>query len=176
MLSLALLLGTGCGHQEVWEVDHYRSSCHGIGPGLCVTVKDALTGKGVRVHGGIKGFSHEWGYRYKIEVAVTPVLNPPQDGSSVRYELVRILEKTPVSTDESFAITAGPRYIEKDAQGGYQVASKAFVCQNQAVRDVLGALLKEESDGKLFFYKMTFLHAQTKGGPLVLTGVSKDKN
>jgi hypothetical protein len=43
----------------------------------------------------IEGFTHEAGYRYLIEVSRRPVADPPADGSSFTYRLLRILEREP---------------------------------------------------------------------------------
>lgn len=43
--------------------------------------------------GEIEGFTFAWGYRQDLVVESHPVKNPPADGSSIRYELVRVESK-----------------------------------------------------------------------------------
>ena len=43
--------------------------------------------------GSIEGFTFEPGYSYELMVAIVRVRNPPADGSSERYVLVRQLRK-----------------------------------------------------------------------------------
>lgn len=38
----------------------------------------------------IRGFTYEEGYEYTLRVALERVANPPADGSSVKYHLVRV--------------------------------------------------------------------------------------
>lgn len=45
----------------------------------------------------VKGFEYEKGYEYKLLVKKTTLANPPADGSSYVYELVRIVMKKEVS-------------------------------------------------------------------------------
>ena len=52
----------------------------------------------------IKGFDFKWGYFYTLQVNQTKLANPPQDASSVEYELVKILSKSPATSDMAFEI------------------------------------------------------------------------
>ena len=44
-------------------------------------------------HGAIQGFTYEEGYRWRLEVERQPVPNPPADGSSAVYRLIRVVWK-----------------------------------------------------------------------------------
>lgn len=44
-------------------------------------------------YSGIEGFNYEPNYEYTLLIKNTPVINPSADGSSVRSELIEILEK-----------------------------------------------------------------------------------
>lgn len=41
----------------------------------------------------IRGFQYEKGYEYKLLVEKTTLINPPADGSDVRYRLIEVLSK-----------------------------------------------------------------------------------
>lgn len=45
----------------------------------------------------IDGFVHEPGFMYDLLVAKRTIRNPPADGSSIAYRLIRILSRTPSS-------------------------------------------------------------------------------
>jgi hypothetical protein len=47
-------------------------------------------------YNSIEGFTFEEGYRWRLEVERRRVPNPPADGSSVAYRLVRIVAKEQV--------------------------------------------------------------------------------
>ncbi|MBC8616699.1 DUF4377 domain-containing protein [Parabacteroides faecis] len=42
----------------------------------------------------IEGFEYEQGYEYVIEVKIEHIENPPADGSSLKYSLIRVISKT----------------------------------------------------------------------------------
>ncbi len=46
----------------------------------------------------IMGFEHVEGVRYLLEVARRPVEDPPADGSSFTYRLVRVIERDPAES------------------------------------------------------------------------------
>lgn len=47
----------------------------------------------------IENFDYEEGYEYLADIKVTTVTNPPQDGSSLKYSLLRIISKEPKESD-----------------------------------------------------------------------------
>ena len=51
-------------------------------------------------YGEIEGFTHEPGFRYELRVREEPVANPPADGSSLRWTLVKVVSKQTGSAPE----------------------------------------------------------------------------
>jgi hypothetical protein len=51
---------------------------------------------------GIDGFEFAWGTEVEAKVRERPVLNPPVDGSSIRFRLVRIIEESVVEPGTTF--------------------------------------------------------------------------
>lgn len=51
------------------------------------------------LYNSIEDFDYQEGYEYVIQVKVIPVINPPEDGSSLRYSLIRILSKNKKESD-----------------------------------------------------------------------------
>lgn len=76
------------------EVAAARVECVGVGPQMCLQVREAPEDRWTRLHDEIDGFEHEPGYTYQIVVKEEAVANPPADGSSIRRTLVSVLSKT----------------------------------------------------------------------------------
>ncbi len=81
-------------------VNSYTVDCIGEMEGTCLLVQE---GNMIGTENweyfyfvdSIEGFVYEPGYVYGLEVKKTEVSDPPADGSSVKYELVRIISKEP---------------------------------------------------------------------------------
>lgn len=52
--------------------------------------------------GNIEGFNFEWGNRYNLVVEKAILKNPPEDGSSVEFRLIRLISKTKADSSFSF--------------------------------------------------------------------------
>jgi heat shock protein HslJ len=83
-------------NHKILEVAPTEVDCIGVAPRKCLQVREA-GGQWQTFSAPIEGFTFEDGWRYRLQVAVTPVKNPPADGSSLRYQLVRVLDKMPVT-------------------------------------------------------------------------------
>ncbi|WP_299606677.1 DUF4377 domain-containing protein [uncultured Aquimarina sp.] len=53
---------------------------------------------------GIRGFEYELGFTHELMVSKTHISDPPQDGSSIRMDLLKVLSKTPASMETEFKI------------------------------------------------------------------------
>ncbi len=106
MLSLGLL---GCeeeGKREVWEVGPTKTTCvYTDEDTLCLETKGPDDEYLSALYGGIEGLEWEWGTSYVIEVEISEYAEPPLHGSSLRYELVEIIEQTPVEAGFEFVLT-----------------------------------------------------------------------
>ncbi|MDP4685636.1 MAG: DUF4377 domain-containing protein [Salibacteraceae bacterium] len=49
-------------------------------------------------------FPFEWGYRYELKVQETILENPPMDGSSLTYKLLKVVSKEPTDSDFTFKL------------------------------------------------------------------------
>lgn len=74
--------------------------CTGVGPQKCMMVKEDPDDDYQYFYQPIEGFEYEEGYEYEIVVTVEKVENPPADGSSLKYSLVKIVNKTPAASNE----------------------------------------------------------------------------
>ena len=102
LFALALLAAcgttpTGAGEEQLTlYVASYTRTCTGMYEMQCLQVREDPAGAWGNFYDAIEGFTYEPGYEYVLHVRVTEVPNPPADGSSVRYQLVQVVSKTPV--------------------------------------------------------------------------------
>ncbi len=71
------------------------ADCVGESPRTCMLVSETGPRDYEFFYDGIEGFTHTAGTSYVIDVEVTQVEDPPADGSSLAYRLVRVVEETP---------------------------------------------------------------------------------
>jgi hypothetical protein len=79
--------------RSILYVGPQRVECTGVGPQLCLLVKTQPDADWEYFHGSIEGFDFEAGYTFKLLVRRTRVENPAADASSIRWRLIKILEK-----------------------------------------------------------------------------------
>ncbi len=76
------------------RINFYRQLCFGEGRFQCMLAQEGVQ-LGTEVwnnfFGGINGFEYEGGFIYNLEVRTRIIENPPADGSSIAYDLVRII-------------------------------------------------------------------------------------
>jgi heat shock protein HslJ len=78
----------------------YRAPCTGVGLRSCLLVREQPDGDWTYFYSPIEGFDFEEGYRYTLRVEERPVENPPADASSLRWQLVEVLDRTEASPQE----------------------------------------------------------------------------
>lgn len=69
--------------------------CEGVAPMRCMLVKESEDAEWEFFYGGIEGFTYTEGVSYVLDVEIFEVEDPPADGSSLEYRLVRTVESTP---------------------------------------------------------------------------------
>lgn len=77
------------------EVAEVRLPCIGLIPQECLLVRSRPTQEFGLFYSGIEGFDYESGYRYLVRVSRHRLRNPPADGSSIEYRLIRIESRDP---------------------------------------------------------------------------------
>lgn len=84
--------------ETIYGVNSYRVPCVGVGPMSCLQVRRETTGETEwqNFYSQIRGFDYEPGFLYRIRVRETrlPAEQVPADASSIRYELIEIMEKS----------------------------------------------------------------------------------
>lgn len=80
---------------ETLYVDAATADCVGVGEQTCLRVRRDPEAAWELFSDAIEGFTYEPGFTYVLEVEVRAVEDPPSDGASLAYRLVRVLAKTP---------------------------------------------------------------------------------
>ncbi len=103
MLALLFLLAA-CGEPtpqdkpgQLLYVAPYGTACIGVVAMECLRVKEEGEANWQLFYNHIEGFAYEEGFQYTLRVKVEEVASPPADGSSLRYTLLEVVEKTPVN-------------------------------------------------------------------------------
>ncbi|MFY0607047.1 MAG: DUF4377 domain-containing protein [Cyclobacteriaceae bacterium] len=102
-----MLLFSGCSDEMIAEnivdmrVNHYTVTCEGASIGNCLLVQEgdqigSVDWDYFYFENSIEGFDYEPGFIYDLKIKKTTIENPPADGSSILYELVKIQSKTQV--------------------------------------------------------------------------------
>ncbi|HEV2146341.1 MAG TPA: DUF4377 domain-containing protein [Longimicrobiaceae bacterium] len=102
LLVLAVPVLTGCGIVEpdrsstlTLQVGPQTVDCVGFVPQQCLLVKEPKSTEWTYFYDAIEGFTFEPGYTYVLLVRRLQIRNPPQDGSSAEYHLLKVLSKEP---------------------------------------------------------------------------------
>jgi hypothetical protein len=81
--------------QKILEIAPTLEDCVGVVKTQCMQVRE-MGGDWENFFGSIEGFTFKPDYSAKILVNLTKLENPPADGSSLKYTLVRLLDLDPV--------------------------------------------------------------------------------
>lgn len=81
---------------STWTVGPKLADCVGVAPMKCLVIKKDSDTKPSFFYSDIQGFQYTEGFEYQIVVEETPIDNPPADGSSIHYRLVKLLGKTAI--------------------------------------------------------------------------------
>ncbi|MEO9075680.1 MAG: DUF4377 domain-containing protein [Gelidibacter sp.] len=71
-----------------------KTDCVGVAPQKCLQIKEEGTTGWTSFYDQIEGFDYEEGFYYKIKVDVVEIANPPADGSSLKYKLIEVIDKS----------------------------------------------------------------------------------
>jgi hypothetical protein len=70
--------------------------CMGVGPQMCMLIKESQDAEYALFYDAIEGFTYEEGNEYQLEVRRESIDNPPADGSSEILKLEAVISQTPV--------------------------------------------------------------------------------
>lgn len=77
--------------REILIVADQKASCTGVAPMSCLQVKKLSEEKFSLMYENIQKFNYTPGNYYVLDVRVSPVANPPADGSKYSYRLNKVL-------------------------------------------------------------------------------------
>ena len=78
-----------------------RKPCTGVAPMECLQVRESPDLAWQYFYSEIEGFTFEPGFDYELRVREEKVANPPADGSSLRWTLVRVVSKQAVASAQT---------------------------------------------------------------------------
>ena len=108
----------------------------------------------------LDGFDFEWGYVYEVKLKETHLKNPPMDGSSIKYELIKVLSKTKAPKNYSFELL-----ISRDLYLGHgedQVNNLKFV--NDSTYRYMDEIDIVYAPAQEVFFDQVFSNNQSKKG------------
>lgn len=82
------------GDEKTFIVGPQTADCTGVAPMKCLQVKEKPTESWTNFYTNIEGFTYEPGYEYVLKVKTEKIANPPMDGSSIKYTLIKQVSKT----------------------------------------------------------------------------------
>lgn len=95
VLAACTLTGPEPDEVLVLEIGPERVDCMGAFPQQCLLVRSDSSEEWSYFYDHIEGFTYEEGFVYRVEVLRRQIRNPPADGSSVAYRLIRVLSRAP---------------------------------------------------------------------------------
>lgn len=175
-----VVLAAGCvgGGDEIWEVDHYEVACTGEHMQPCLRVRGPDDDNFQLHYSGIQGFSHNWGYRYELEVSISTNMGGIVGaGNSMRsYELVEIISKTEMEPGDEFTISYSPSppgepepiSVDDDEPKGEFYVGPGFRCDDEAVCDEIRDLVDDDAQ-----FSVTFAYDDDISGPVIARQVEE---
>lgn len=87
--------------EKTFIVGPETADCTGVAPMKCLQVKEKASENWTNFYTNIEGFTYEPGYEYVLKVKTEKIANPPADGSSIKYTLIKQVSKTKKSTADA---------------------------------------------------------------------------
>ncbi len=149
---------------RTFEVAANRPTCFGVGPMLCLEVREPGAPDWTYMYHKPQGFEFSWGVETTIVVEETEVEDPPQDGSSIRRRLIEVLDERPVPEGTTWTTTAPSLAIVADGpdEFTYFGGSARLRCPDQPACE---ALRTASSEG---WVQLTVLYPEVPDGPLLV--------
>ena len=94
MTQCTTTAGVSAADEKTFIVGPQTADCTGVAPMKCLQVKEKASEDWTNFYTNIEGFTYEPGYEYVLKVKTEKIANPPADGSSIKYTLVKQVSKT----------------------------------------------------------------------------------
>jgi len=82
------------GDEKTMIIASQTVDCTGVAPMKCLQVKEKESDSWGNFYSNIEGFTYEPGFEYVLKVKTEKIENPPMDGSSIKYTLLKQVSKT----------------------------------------------------------------------------------
>ena len=154
--------------EEQLSFDHFKIECYGLGATFCLQSSRDNGQTYQSFFNSISGFNYQWGKSYDVIVAWRRVDNPPADGSSRSYRLVRIVSESdaPPGTLFDLAIRESSGIRDTADRNIYEIHFQRLIECATADCQMIESFIAQQ-----FAMRMEFRHADVAGGPLVLTQI-----
>lgn len=117
MSMVLLFFSCSTNTDKVILIASTKADCTGISPQKCLQIKEEGETNWTYFYSNIEGFDYVEGFYYRLKVSVSEIENPPAGGSSLKYRLIEVLEKSkaPLNLDQgSWLVT---RVKDRDSFG-----------------------------------------------------------
>ena len=127
-------------------IKHHKAECHGVNPQLCMLVRGSEQEDWTYFYDGIEGFDFTWGDNYELLISVHEVPDPPADGSSLKYRLIRIVSKTPAPAQSTFDFPSvyAPELIRRISENTFQLGFERIFSCTLADCQTIASLLDQQ--------------------------------
>ena len=123
LLLVVLLIQTSCQTKKKFDqhginnpqklfINHHKAVCTGEGERLCFLAKENQEQEWEYFYNSIEGFEYEWGYEFELLVSKSTIDNPPADGSSLNYRLVKVISKMAKTEKNTFSLRYAPNLFQ----------------------------------------------------------------
>ena len=120
------------------RIDHFRGVGTGMFPKLVYRIQegDKIGSENWNnLYSEINGFTYEKGFVYDLKIKKMNIQDPPQDASSIKYELQEMISKTAVAADTQFSIDLkwvfddgnNLLFVNRNSETGYTILDQLTI-------------------------------------------------
>lgn len=147
--------------REIWNIASSPKLCQSVITNFCLRYTVEGDDEEKVLYAQVEGYSHTWGASDTIEIEKSPISNPPADGPTTKYKLLKVINyaTAPIGiiftyNDVPFNITTFIQEQDKFFLLGYEVNCAAAILCNElldlAENDVILNLeIKYNNEGEI---------------------------
>ncbi len=150
------------------RINHFQQTAIGVGQQLVIQIqegKEIGTENWSYFYSNIEGFDYKSGFIYKLSVEKQKISNPPEDSSSIKYILRKVISKVRVDNDITFEIklksiktSNPPSFVTGDLASNYKILGEIEIecndiCENLSeklqTKDEVSGIFKHAENNSL---------------------------
>jgi len=157
ILSSVSIIGISCSDESFetsnMRINHFQQTAIGVGQRLVNLIQEGNeigTNDWSYFYNNIEGFDYEQGYIYDLSVIKETIINPPADGSSIKYILNRIISKERVANNITFEIrlksvimSNPPSFVTGNNNSGFKILDTIEIDCNDLCDEMIQMLETE---------------------------------